>query len=241
MLPLMPPTFPEEIFREFRKSVGGLFPNVRQVDNSPERDQFVLSTLAAGHRYRTCVECNEEFRTLVITAPEIWREWNLDPEHAYRVERCLYTFFMNGVSVFETLAFSLYFVGGAVRPGDFPLIHKPRGINLKSTSETFDAAFPHEPITGHLAALPQCSEFRALDSARNLLAHRVSGMRSVRGNSTRELDGSYTSTKEEVWYVPGQDALIFDEDLLQRQLDGITSMLTTLLSASRDFVIRRKP
>lgn len=123
----------------------------------------------------------------------------------------------------------------------FHTFNKPRRINLKSTGEAFVAAFPQEPITMQLTALPQRAEFEVLDSRRNLLAHRVSGMRSVRYYSERELDGSYARTREEFWYVPGQDPLIFDEDLLQRQLDWVTSMLTTLLSASRDFVVRRKP
>ena len=118
----MPSTFPEDIFQEFRQSAAGLFPGGVYVESPDERDQFVMSTLAVGHRYRACVECSEEFRTLVINGPKIWREWNHDPEHAYKVERCLYTFFMNGVSVLESLAFSLYFVGGAVCLGGFPHI-----------------------------------------------------------------------------------------------------------------------
>jgi hypothetical protein len=241
MMPALPPAFPEEIFREFRQCAGGLFPSFQKAENSLERDQFVLSSLAAGYRYRTCVECNEEFKALVINAPQIWRELNEDPEYAYKLERCLHTFFMNGVSVFESLAFCLYFVGSATRAVDFPHVREPHKINLKSTGQAFVAVYPHEPITTHLAALPQYIEFKELDRARNLLAHRVSGMRSVRGYSVLLRDGSYNSTAEEVWYLPGQVEVKFDEELIQRHLDWVSSTLTTLLSTSRDFVIRRKP
>jgi len=241
MLPPLPSTFPEHIFQEFRQCAAKLFPTSDQAENSPERTQFVLSSLAAGYRYRTCVECNEEFRVLVINAPEMWREWNHDPEHAYKVERCLYTFLMSAVSVFESLAFCLYFVGSRISLKNFADIQKPHRINLNSASKSYAAAFPQELITVELAALPQKPEFKTIDSARNLLAHRVSGMRSMHRSSIRELNGSVTHKKKEVWYVPEKVELKFDEDLLQGQLHWVSSMLATLLRASRDFVIRIKP
>jgi hypothetical protein len=42
-----------------------------------------------------------------------------------------------------------------------------------------------------LACLRKDSQFRELDSIRNILAHRLSGMRSVRSSSVRELDGRF--------------------------------------------------
>jgi hypothetical protein len=85
----------------------------------------VRSSQAVGYRYLACAECNEDFKALFVNAPERWREWNDDPEHSYKLERCLYTFFMNGLSVFESLAFCLYFVGGTIRPELFPHTSNP--------------------------------------------------------------------------------------------------------------------
>jgi hypothetical protein len=241
MMPAMPVTFPEAMFTEFRQRAATLFPRVQDEEDSLARTQFVRSSQAAGCRYRTCVECDQELKTLVANGSELWREWNDDAEQAYRLERCLYTFFMNGLSVFESMAFCLYFVGSMIQPSDFPHVQKSRKITLGSTGEAFCAAFPSESITAHLIALPQDSEFRKLDTARNLLAHRVSGMRSVRSYSVIHADAGYLSTKDETWYVPGQDEFRFDAELIHRPLQWVSSTLTTLLGVSRDFVISRKP
>ena len=47
--------------------------------------------------------------------------------------------------------------------------------------------------------------------------------------------------KEGVWNLPGSDAeLIFDEELIQRHLDGITRLLTALVEASLDFFDKKE-
>jgi hypothetical protein len=44
------------------------------------------------------------------------------------------------------------------------------------------------------------------------------------------------NTREETWHVPGSgEELKFDQGLLQHHLDDITSLLTTLASAAREF------
>jgi hypothetical protein len=90
----------------------------------------------------------------------MWREWNNDPEHAYKLERCLYTFFLNGISVFESLAFCLYFVGGRLSAAEFPHTQKPHKIDLNATAKAFAAAFPQETITTKLADLQQPSRIQ---------------------------------------------------------------------------------
>jgi len=238
----MPSTFPEQMFHEFRQRAASLFPSVQHKMDSLERDQFVRSSQATGYRYRTCVECNEEFKTLLKNAPERWRQLNDDPDYAYSVERCLYTFFLNSVSVFESLVYCLYFVGSRIRAADFPDVQRPRKINLDSTGQAFTIAFPQEPITARLTSLPQNAEFKKLELARNILAHRVSGMRSMRIYSTLDRDeGSTSTTREEAWYVPGQDEMNFDGKLVQQHLDWLSSTLAALIGASRDFVTGRKP
>jgi hypothetical protein len=235
MMPPMPVTFPEEIFREFRQSAARFFPTFQQDENSVPRQYFVRSSQAVGHRYRTCVECNEEFKGLLRNAPERWREWNDDPEHSYKLERCLHAFFMNGLSVFESLGFCLYFSGGALRPSDFPHVQNPKRITLKVTGSAFTAAFAQSQITTLLVALPQEPKFRKIESVRNILAHRVSSMRSVRGYGTLGANGEFTHTTEEVLYLPGEGELNFGEELIQDFLDWITSKLTALVGASCDF------
>ncbi len=153
----MPPSFPQDKYQEFGKHAAEFFPRLDDYFSDPHkrRERFTRSWMAVWFRYRTCAECNENFKALLINAPDSWREWNDDQEFLYKLEGCLYTFFMNGLSVFESLGFCLYFVGGAIRPDDFPYMNEPKRITLTVTSSAFEAAFPQTSITSELKELPQ--------------------------------------------------------------------------------------
>jgi hypothetical protein len=175
------------------------------------------------YRYRSCTEACEEFKALLANPSPSWQNGWGDEELLYRLERCIYVFFMSALSVFDSFAFSLYFYGNALQSAAFPKITQPRKITRGSTAEAFAAAFPHDNITKLLAGLSDDAAFETIDMVRNLVGHRLSGRRSVRAWGTTHEDGSRTSTREETWHLPGAaHLLVFDEGMLQRQLDGIT-------------------
>jgi len=77
---------------------------------------------------------------------------------------------------------------------------------------------------------------------RNLVGHRISGRRSVATSGTTHADGTRTEWREDTWYLPGAAGkLVFDEELLQRHLDDITSLLTALASTAREFAQSHQP
>ena len=241
MMPSMPSGFPEHNFREFRKSAGALFPTFDQKEDCPEREHFVRASQAVGFRYRTCAEGTAEFSRLLSNAPDIWRVCNSDPDHAYKLERVLFEFFMNALSVFESLSFCLYFVGHAIQPHHFQLVADPKKITLEKAAKAFKTGFPAASVSALLFILPQESEFKRIDGLRNILAHRLCGMRSMRGQSTRHANGTFTHTSEDVWYVPGAPALTFDAGLTQTAMDSITRLLAGLVSVALDFAKANQP
>jgi hypothetical protein len=85
---------------------------------------------------------------------------------------------------------------------------------LNATAKGFAASFPNANITQSLTVLSKEPEFVALEERRNILAHRLSGRRSVRSRGTVLLDGAYESTWAEGWYMPGSDELTFEEGML---------------------------
>jgi hypothetical protein len=234
---VMPSTFPAE-FREFGLATRPFFPKCLSVEdqNDPLRRRlhFDWSWQAVRYRYRLCAECNEKFKSL-------WKvEWE-NQELTYKLERCIYMFFMGGLSVFDSFAFCLYFLGHAIQPGTFPEVANPRNITRKTTSRAFNSAFPQAAIAGLLAGLPK--GLSTIYEVRNLLAHRISGRLSIRSASTRHADGtSTTDWHEETWDIPGaSERLTFNEELLQRHLDNITRLLTTLATAGREFAENNQP
>ena len=237
----MPPSFPEDPFLKFGGLAGHFFPSSVSAealgDPLMRGLHFDRAWRAVRFRYRLCAECNEEYRTLLAGGSELWREWGEDEEQNYKLERCIYIFFMGGLSVFESLSFCLYFLGAALRPEDFPHVSKLRRIDLKVTGKAFATAFPQATITRHLAELPRSPAFVAIEAIRNIVAHRLSGRRNIRVWGTRHPDGTHTNTRQETWHLPGLDnGLTFDDRLLQRHLDEIAGLLTALVGACLEFV-----
>jgi len=243
----MPPSFPEVDFRAFGIAAIQFFPDLLSdevlYDPLEKRRHFDWSWQAVRYRYRSCSECSVEFKALLDHASEAWRSMLGDEELTYKLERCIYFFFMGALSVFDSFALSLYFLGNAIQPGAFPEVANPRKITRTSTHKAMSAAFPEAVITGLLGILPQDARFANIDAIRNLLAHRISGRRSVRSSNTRHENGTFTTDfHEETWHIPGaMGKLSFDTDLLQRQLDDITALLSSLTIAARAFAEAQQP
>ncbi|MFI5092975.1 MAG: hypothetical protein ACHQIK_06000 [Candidatus Acidiferrales bacterium] len=237
----MPSSFPEVDFRAFGIAAARFFPGLVSdevlYDPLEKRRHFDWSWQAVRYRYRSCAECSEEFKALVDNAGEAWNSMLGDEELTYKLERCIYFFFMSALSVFDSFALSLYFLGNAIQPTAFPDVANPRKITRAATHKALRAAFPQDTITGHLGSLQQDARFASIDAVRNLLAHRISGRRSVRSSSTRHEDGRITRDfHEETWHIPGAlGKLVFDKELLQRHLADITDLLSSLAAAARAF------
>jgi hypothetical protein len=192
----MPSAFPEGDFRAFSIAASAFFPALLSdealFDPLERRRHFDWSCQAVRYRYRLCSECSVEFKALLAAPSEAWQAGWGDEELNYKLERCIYGFFMSGLSVFESFVFCLYFLGHAINPKDFLHFDKPKKISLTATSKAFRIAFPQAAITQHLVEIPKKPEYTIIDALRNILAHRVSGRRSVQTCGTTHADGTYT-------------------------------------------------
>jgi hypothetical protein len=240
---IMPASFPETDFRAFAIAATASFPSLASdealFDPLEKRRQFDWSWQAVRYRYRSCAECNDEFKSLLRGASEMWKAGWGDEELTYKLERCIYVFFTSALSVFDSFAFCLYFYGNALEPGRFPEVGNPRAITRNATAKAYTAAFPQASITGLFAGLSRNSRFRTIDTVRNLVGHRISGRRSVRASSTLQPDGTHWC--EETWHLPGAaGTLKFDEELLERFLGDVTALLTSLSAAVRELAAAEK-
>lgn len=243
----MPSTFPDTEFRAFGIAAGRFFPGLLSdellYDRLERRRHFDWSWQAVRYRYRSCAECSEEFKAVLDNASEAFVSGMGDEEITYKLEHCIYVFFMSALSVFDSFALCLYFLRDAIQPGAFPDVVNPRKITRTTTHKAMSAAFQQEAITVLLGSLSQDTRFASIDAIRNLLAQRISGRRSVRSSSTRHEDGTYTTDfHEETWHIPGAPGkLVFDRELLERQLADITALLSSLATATRTFAEAHQP
>jgi hypothetical protein len=243
----MPSTFPTSEFQAFGIAASNFFPALLSdevlYDPQEKRRHFDLSWQAVRYRYRACCECNDEFKALLDNPSEEWQAGWGDEELTYRLERCIYIFFMGALSVFDSFALCLYFLGNAIQPAAFSDVSNPRKITRASTQRAMNVAFPKDAITGLLVGLSQDMRFSTKDAFRNLLAHRLSGRRSVRSSGTLNTDGTYTTDfHEETWQIPGATGkLVFDKDMLERQLADVADILSALATAARAFAESHQP
>jgi len=230
---VMPEKFPGTDFRAFGLASRNGF---AVLDPFEKLRQFTRSWQAVRYRYRLCAESNEDFKSLLSGRT------GMTEELTYNLERCIYVFFLSGLSVFESFAFCLYFVGNKLRADDFPHVAKPKKITLDATSKAFSAAFPQAVITKRLSDVAQTPEFKRIDEVRNIVAHRVSGRAVIRIRGVANGDETDVCMRETIWHVPkGPETLELDENLLQRHLDDITSLLVPLTSAAREFAEQHHP
>lgn len=242
---VMPPEFPEAEFCGFGQSATEFFPPVLSdealTDPEKKRLQFVRAWQAVRYRYRTCSECNEEFKALLATASESWQMELGDEELTYKLERSIYLFFMSALSVFDSFCFCLYFLGGAMRPTAFPDVSNPGNVTRCATSKAFRTAFSAAPITVLLTELPKDPGFAAIEEVRNILGHRLSGRRTVQTRNAIRQGKLEIDSREDNWYIPGASAkLKFDGELLWAPLDDLSRLLTALSTAARQFAEAQK-
>jgi hypothetical protein len=233
-------------FRAFGVAAQSFFPKLLSDEdlNDPQEKlrHFQWAWQAVRYRYRLCYDSSEEFSALLINPNEARSKGGIDEKLSYKLERCIYVFFISGVSIFDSLAFCLYFFGNALRPTNFHYVDEPKEITLKATTSAFATSFGQANITERLRELSEQPEFAALERWRNILAHRLAGRRSIRSSGTVLRDGTDESTWDERWYMPGPDEkLTFNEEMLRRQLQAITALLVPLTSASRQFAEKQSP
>src|ERR1017187_8581861 len=153
----MPPSFPMDEFRKFGIATVPFFPKILSnedlADPLKRRAHCSAAWQAVRYRYRLCSECSDEFKTLLANPSAMWTAGWGDEELSYKLERCIYTFFMGGLSVFDSFAYCLYFLGQAIDPTAFPDVAKPRNINRNATARAFKTAFPKATITDVLLGL----------------------------------------------------------------------------------------
>jgi hypothetical protein len=240
----MPTSFPADDFEKFGIAASDRFLPLMSEENHSDpqerRRQFDWSWRAVRLRYRTCVESSEEFKRLLSEeAGERFVAGMSDEELLYKLERCIYVFFMSGLSIFDSFAFCLYFYGNALDSATFPKVSNPHTITRSAAAGAFAAAFPQARITKLLQKLlPDDADarFNIIYTVRNLVGHRLSGRRSVRGLGTTHEDGRYSYRREDTWYIPGlTQQLVFNEKMLQDQLENIAGLLNPRVSAAREF------
>lgn len=162
-------------------------------------NEFSLSWLAIAYRFRSCAEYDKSFTASVKRAGAT----PVEPER-YIQERDLYNFFVSGLSSLESMGYGLYFIGFVLEPTAFGLAVSSndfRRIDLKNTvvRDFMRSSFAQEQISSKLNALIHHSNYIQWEKIRNILAHRITPVRTGVHTIIESLDPNYSGPTSSHW------------------------------------------
>jgi len=141
----MPALFPIA-FREFVKGCTPFF------SGGIERAILTSAVLISSPPGRLCAIGFATARRVTRSFGPSWlnqaKDGRLDGETRsshISSNRCVYSFFTGGISVFDSFAFCLYFLGHAIQPTAFSKIGKLKRITVKNAAKAFSDAVVSEP------------------------------------------------------------------------------------------------
>lgn len=168
---IVPKDFPRDIHKQVALRVFG---EAERKGIKPHLlDHFHDSWLASGYRFCTCVEHDEAFRDSIKRVGV-----NPNQKEHYIQERELFGFFINGLTVIESLAYSSYILGAMLVENGFPM-NAPKLIQVNHTADKYNKYYPNEPLSNELDQLRNSSDYDEWKKIRNILAHRVIPARKI--------------------------------------------------------------
>jgi hypothetical protein len=178
----MPNDFPVYEYEEMHKLV------ITRNSNT-EIDSVVLSQFQGGwnavaHRFRATADHDQAFTIAINESADsrISTDTALAFENKHVQERELFGFFVTGLSVLESIAYSVFALCSMVNAQAFPMqtAQDRRRVGLAETEKRLLANFPGEQLTNDFRYCLDDTEFQQWKDIRNTLAHRTSPPRLYR-------------------------------------------------------------
>jgi hypothetical protein len=145
---VMPPAFPSTEFRAFLQAASQFFPaplSDKVLDDPQEKRKRSGTLIGRGTRYATATAVAPSVKANSGRCSPMRVKHGgpdgVNEEFTYKLERCIYLFFMGALSVSDSFAFCRYFLGHAIQPGAFPQRGQKRQAAAPFTAPgTFAAA-----------------------------------------------------------------------------------------------------
>ena len=194
-----PADFPIDVYDEVGHRMGNL-----SGKNRDHLREFLGGWQAVAYRSIACAKYDSDFT-------ELMRLYGANPsfEQQYLQGQYLFNFFINGLSILESICYALFAIGSLVKPSSFLIAtsEERKRISPENTEKCFRQVFGLEPITTLLTGLViNSQEFQDWKIIRNVLIHRVIPSRLV--------SLSTTNTKvPDIWRVEIASGLTLDLDM----------------------------
>jgi hypothetical protein len=178
----MPDDFPVDEYEEMHRLV--IKRNSITPIDSAILSQFQGGWNAVAYRFRSTASHYEGFTNAINEAadPRVASDTALAFENKHVQERELFGFFVTGLSVLESIAYSVFALCSMVNAQAFPMqtAQDRRRVSLAETEKRLLANFPGEQLTNDFRYCLGDTEFQKWKDIRNTLAHRTSPPRLYR-------------------------------------------------------------
>lgn len=140
------------------------------VDPSPTWQEFSAAWIALAFRFIDAAYFDEQFRESLTrhgAAPPL--------AERYLQERHLFGFFVGGLAAIESFSYGLSAIAWETGNEEFSLTTDAQrsSVSPASTSQQFQAHFPHDRVTADLTAVVRSREYNEWVGIRHTLAHRA--------------------------------------------------------------------
>jgi len=184
-------------------------------------NQYAGAWNAIAYRFLSCTDYNIKF------IRSIKRFGNSPlPAERYKQEKCLFGFFVTGLSTVESFCYGLYAIASMINNRSF-LIDKAeqlRKITVENTTKKFKCVYPKEKISVTLSKLREDPVFQKWKEIRNILTHR-----SAPG---RHFFAGGDQNGEALWL----DGIQINENTTSTRYEWLIDTLTRILNDTELFV-----
>jgi hypothetical protein len=169
----VPNKFPKQQYYEISKL------DSKKYDNKFVFHQFLGGRRAIIYRYLACIDSDKKFRQLVQkhsdTPPQPYR---------YKQERELFSFYTNGLSIFDCFVYSVFMLCAMINPNNFVVTEDNlRSINLRKTIDSLINFYSEENISIKFNYFFNSQDYRSFAKIRHTLSHRESPGRIIMATS----------------------------------------------------------
>jgi hypothetical protein len=230
----MPNDFPVYEYEEMHKLV--IAKNSNSAIDSVTLSQFLAGWNAVAYRFRATADHDQAFTIAINESADsrISTDTGLAFENKHVQERELFGFFVTGLSVLESIAYSVFVLCSMVNPQAFPIqtVQDRRRVSLGETEKRLQANFPSELLTPEFHSCLADSNFQQWKDIRNTLAHRTSPPRLYR----QAVSIGAPNTGVTSWGVEWPDfGLSLNTNTTADRRIWLANRTSTFLSAANEF------
>lgn len=165
----VPNDFPSEIYQKIIVDIANKIGDTQE--DYEKFSEFASAWVSIAYRFTSVTYDNYEF---AASTNKFGITSQLKPREREIQDNSLFSFFVNGQSLIESLCYALYILGSIKNPNGFPITPENlAGVEPGMVKEKFIKYFKSEQVTSDLSTIIDSVQYQEIKICRNTLLHRA--------------------------------------------------------------------